>query len=207
MSLFMGRGEAPHMPPAPKGVAGEYWDMAAGINGGRYVRRPEVDKTTPYVMFDLSPFAAAYIRESAAMAGKPNVSTREEDLMRIARPAEPLAVLRTKNAVAYVPGFAAKLEEMADWIAPRGQLIIQTDPGPGRHEFLIQHHEALVRRLLREGWTMQVGFSGGAGELGRYGYDSLVLTRPADGAARADQSASWTSYLESVRYANRRYGF
>ncbi len=198
-----------HLPPSPL-PQGEYWDMAAGINAGRYARRPEVSAGTEYRLFDASPFVTGYIDASARLAGKPRARAVRQDILALERPEKPLAALRTKNAAGYVPGFADKLETMADWIAPGGQLIIQADAGhPYQHMAIVDRHGALVRRLLAEGWSFDFGFARGPGALGRYAYDTMILTRPAGAPAPRDAEAverAWSEYSRAVDYLRAKNG-
>lgn len=190
------------MPPSPL-VEGEYWDMAAGLNAGHSIR----NEPGRYVFFDRSPYAAAYLRTAARLAGAAGVEVREEDVRAITKPTKPLAVLRTKNAVAYVAGFERKLETMADWIAPGGQLVIQNDPHSYQRKVIIDKHGPLALRLLSEGWKFEFGFAGSRGHLGDYVYDTLIFTKPQGGAAsrtKAETQKAWRAYLDAVAYANRR---
>jgi SAM-dependent methyltransferase len=180
-------------------VNGEYWDMAAGMNAHGFIYR-ELDPKTNYSFFDYSPFVVSYLKTAAELAGVKNAAVVEGDINTLARPAKPLAVLRTKNAVYYVPGFDKKLEEMTDWIAPGGQLIVQNDPNPGQRSLIISKHGPVIRRLLSEGWAIEYGFSGDSGKWGRYGLDTLVLTRPRQAAKRSAGEAerAWKAYAAAV---------
>lgn len=191
-----------NMPPSPI-PHGEYWDMAAGMNAQGFIHR-ELDPNTNYSFFDYSPFVVSYLKTAAELAGKPNAAVVEGDINKLTKPAKPLAVLRTKNAVHYVPGFDKKLEEMADWVAVGGQLIIQNDPNPGQRQLIIDGHGALIRRLLAEGWGIEYGFSGHDGKYGAYALDTLVLTRPGAGAKRDPIQAdvAWKKYAEAVHHAD-----
>lgn len=188
----------PNMPPSPI-PNGEYWDMAAGMNAQRFIYR-ELDPNTNYSFFDYSPFVVSYLKTAAELAGKKNATIVEADLNALTKPAKPLAVLRTKNAVHYVPGFDKKLEEMADWIAPSGQLVIQNDPNPGQRALIISKHRPLIRRLLAEGWRIEYGFSKDGGKWGKYALDTLILTRPKRVKPRtAEQAeAEWKTYAAAV---------
>jgi hypothetical protein len=191
------RGHRPHLPPSPI-EGGEYWDMAAGMNALGFIHR-ELDPKTNYSFFDYSPYVASYLETAAQIAGKANAKVVEGDIGALTRPAKPVAVLRTKNAVHYVPGFAKKLEEMAGWIAPGGQLVIQNDPNPGQRSLIREGHGDLIKRLVSEGWTMEYGFSGRPGKFSEYALDTLVLTRPKTAAAaRIDPSAEWGAYVRAV---------
>jgi SAM-dependent methyltransferase len=198
-------GPARNLPPSPI-PGGEYWDMAAGMNAQGFIHR-ELEPGTNYSFFDYSPFVVSYLRTAAALAGAKNAVVVEADLNRLTRPAQPIAVLRTKNAVHYVPGFDKKLEEMADWIAPGGQLIIQNDPNPGQRSIIIEKHGPLVRSLIAEGWEFEYGFSGSPGNWGGYALDTMTLTRPKLVARKtAEQAAGeWSSYERAVQYLQRRF--
>jgi hypothetical protein len=198
-------GPAPHLPPSPI-PGGEYWDMASGMNAQGFIHR-ELDPAVKYSFFDYSPFVVSYLETAAELAGVKNVSVVEADLNRLTRPAKPLAVLRTKNAAHYVPGFDKKLEEMADWIAPGGQLVIQNDPSPGQREIIIEKHGALVRRLIAEGWDFEYGFSGSPGNFGVYGLDTMTLTRPKAAAKNtpAEAERQWASYERAVQYLEKSF--
>ncbi|UPT73484.1 MAG: hypothetical protein M0D55_16675 [Elusimicrobiota bacterium] len=191
------RGHKAHLTPSPI-EGGEYWDMAAGMNALGFIHR-ELDPRTNYSFFDYSPYVASYLAAAAEIAGKPNAKVVEGDIGALKKPAKPVAVLRTKNAVHYVPGFAAKLEEMADWIAPGGQLVIQNDPNPGQRALIREGHGALIQRLVSEGWKMEYGFSGRPGSFSEYGLDTLILTRPKSAAtAKIDPSSAWRAYNQAV---------
>lgn len=198
MMKKIGRGPAPHLTPSPI-EGGEYWDMAAGMNALGFIHR-ELDPKTSYSFFDYSPFVVSYLKTAAAIKGVKNLVVVEGDIGALQKPAKPIAVLRTKNAVHYVPGFAKKLEEMADWIAPGGQLVIQNDPNPGQRSLIVDGHGALIRRLLSEGWGIEYGFSGYDGVYGKYALDTLVLTRPKAPSPRsaADAAESWSRYRAAV---------
>lgn len=198
-------GPAPHLPPSPM-PGGEYWDMAAGMNARSFIHR-ELDPAVNYTFFDYSPFVVSYLQTAAELAGVRNASVVEADLNTLARPAKPLAVLRTKNAVHYVPGFDRKLEEMADWIAPGGQIIIQNDPNPGQRELIIEKHGPLVRRLIAAGWEFEYGFSGSPGNFGVYGLDTITLTRPKGPSMKTpvDAAREWASYERAVQYLERSF--
>jgi hypothetical protein len=201
----MGRTAPRNLPPSPI-PGGEYWDMAAGMNAQGFIHR-ELDPGVNYSFFDYSPFVVSYLRTSAELAGAKNASAIEADLLKLTRPAKPLAVLRTKNAAHYVPGFDKKLETMTDWIAPGGQLIIQNDPNPGQRSVIIEKHGPLVRRLIAEGWAFEYGFSGSPGDWGGYALDTITVTRPERAAAKtAAQAASeWASYERAVQYLERNF--
>jgi SAM-dependent methyltransferase len=198
----LGRGPSPHLTPSPI-TNGEYWDMAAGMNAQGFIHR-ELDPNVNYSFFDYSPFVVSYLETAAELAGKKNAKIVEGDIGALQKPVKPIAVLRTKNAVHYVPGFAKKLEEMVDWVAPNGQLVIQNDPNPGQRTLIINGHGALIRRLLAEGWTAEYGFSGYEGKFGKYALDTLVLTKPAaPTAVAADKVASaWRAYTNEVDRIN-----
>jgi hypothetical protein len=198
------RGQ-PHMTPNPL-EGGEYWDMAAGMNAGGYINR-EIDSKSDYSFFDISPFVVSFLNETARQTGKSNAKAVKADLLQLQKPAKPLSVLRSKNAIAYVPGFGKKLEEMADWIAPGGQLVIQNDPNPGQRSLITGDHGPLIQRLIAEGWDMQYGFSGDSGPLGKYGYDTLVLTRPIGPrqVESLEAAARWKDYVRAVQKADDRF--
>ncbi len=198
-------GPAPHLPPSPI-AGGDYWDMAAGMNAQSFIHR-ELDLGTNYTFFDYSPFVVSYLRTAAELAGVRNAAVVEADLNKLTRPAKPLAVLRTKNAAYYVPGFDKKLEEMADWIAPGGQIIIQNDPNPGQRAIIIEKHGRLIRRLIAQGWEFEYGFSGSPGNWGMYGLDTITLTRPKLAFEKSIQEAerAFSSYERAVQYLERRF--
>ncbi len=189
--------EGRHMPRNALG-SGDYWDMAAGMNAAGFIMK-ELEPGTHYSFFDFSPFVTSYLNTVAEMSGA-DVSVVEEDILRLARPARPLSVLRTKNAVAYVPNFEKKLEEMADWIAPGGRLVLQNDPMPGQRELIIKKHGALARRLLQEGWDMSFEFASDPGAA--HALDTLIFTRPKT-PVRPRTSVSWQRYVDAVQKVNR----
>lgn len=198
----MGYGEERrHLTPNPL-LGGEYWDMASGMNAQQFMYG-ELEPNTNYSFFDYSPFVAAYLNAAAGWAGAANAKVVEGDINALVRPAKPIAVLRTKNAVHYVPGFDKKLEEMVDWIAPGGQLVIQNDPIPGQRALIMGKHGPLIGRLLAEGWTMQSGFSGYPGPYSDYALDTLTLTRPAGAAMPRDAAGVarlWNAYVAVVAH-------
>ncbi|PIR19429.1 MAG: hypothetical protein COV48_02060 [Elusimicrobia bacterium CG11_big_fil_rev_8_21_14_0_20_64_6] len=202
----MGRGEPPRNLPKSPIPGGEYWDMAAGMNAQGFIHR-ELEPGVKYSFFDYSPFVVSYLKTAALLANAGGVEVVEADLNMLTRPAKPLAVLRTKNAVHYVPGFDKKLEEMADWIAPGGQLVIQNDPNPGQRSLIISQHGPLIRRLISEGWEFEYGFSGSPGNWGGYALDTITVTRPKlvfeKSAAEAERQ--WASYERAVQYLQRHF--
>ncbi|MDO8757088.1 MAG: hypothetical protein Q7J64_03665 [Elusimicrobiota bacterium] len=203
MMKRMGHGESSrNMPPSPI-PGGEYWDMAAGMNAQGFIHR-ELEPGTNYSFFDYSPFVVSYLKTAAELAGAGNAAVVEGDINKLERPAKPLAVLRTKNAVYYVPGFDKKLETMTDWIAPGGQLVIQNDPGAGQRSMIIEKHGPVIRRLLAEGWELEYGFSGRPGKYSNYTLDTLVLTRPklAREKAPAEAEGAWKAYSGAVAKVN-----
>lgn len=205
MMKRMGNTVPRNLPPSPI-PGGEYWDMAAGMNAQGFIHR-ELEPGVNYSFFDYSPFVVSYLRASAELAGAKNAAVVEADLLKLQRPAKPLAVLRTKNAVHYVPGFDKKLETMTDWIAPGGQLIIQNDPNPGQRSVIIEKHGPLVRRLIAEGWEFEYGFSGSPGDWGGYALDTITLTRPtlAFEKTAAEAAKEWASYERAVQYLERSF--
>lgn len=194
-----GRLVAPNLPPSPI-ANGEYWDMAAGMNAQGLIHR-ELDSNTRYSFFDASPFVASYLKAAAELSSAKNVMVVEGDVNRISKPARPLAVLRTKNAVYSVPGFDKKLEEMADWVAPGGQIVIQNDSNPAQRGIILKKHGPLIRRLLAEGWALDYGFPGRSGKLSNYALDTLILTRPklARKKAPAETARAWKVYVDEVQ--------
>lgn len=194
-----------NMPPSPI-PNGEYWDMAAGMNAQGFIHR-ELEPGTNYSFFDYSPFVVSYLKTAAELAGARNAAVVEGDINKLERPAKPLAVLRTKNAVHYVPGFDKKLEEMADWIAPGGQLVIQNDPNPGQRSLIIEKHGPLIRRLIAAGWEFEYGFSGSPGNFGVYALDTMTLTRPKLAWEKSPEDAAreWSSYERAAKYLEARF--
>ena len=202
----LGQGAPPRNMPPSLIPGGEYWDMALGMNAQGFIHL-ELDPATKYSFFDYSPFVVSYLQTAAELAGAKNVSVVEADLNGLTRPAKPLAVLRTKNAVHYVPGFEKKLVEMVDWIAPGGQLVIQNDPNPNQRSMIIEKHGPLVRRLIAEGWEFEYGFSGSPGNWGGYSLDTMTLTRPKLAFENTPEEAArqWASYERAVKYLEARF--
>jgi hypothetical protein len=185
----------PALPENPLG-SGDFWDMASGMHAGKFMLR-ELQPGTRYHFFDNSPYVASYLRETLALSGA-DAEVHEQDVMKLERPARPIAVLRAKNAVAYVDGFEDKIEEMADWIAPGGALVLQNDPDPQQHLSLVHSHGELARRLLREGWELKYEFASSPDSKLRL--DTVTLTRPAGKAEpRTPQEADrlWTGFVEA----------
>jgi SAM-dependent methyltransferase len=161
----------------------------------------ELEPGTHYSFFDHSPFVVSYLQTVAELQGA-DVSVVEGDIRQLKRPAHPLAVLRTKNAVAYVPDFENKLEEMADWVAPGGRLVLQNDPVDGQRELIIEKHGPLALRLLREGWDLSIEFESQRGA--EHSLDTLIFTRPKGAAptrTAAEAKAAWQRYVAAARKA------
>lgn len=205
MMKRLGQTPARNLPPSPI-PGGDYWDMAAGMNAQGFIHR-ELEPGVNYSFFDYSPFVVSYLKTAAELAGAKNATAVEADLLKLERPAKPLAVLRTKNAVHYVPGFDKKLETMTDWIAPGGQLIVQNDPNPAQRSMIIEKHGPLIRRLIAEGWEFEYGFSGSPGNWGGYALDTITLTRPKAAARKtaAEAAREWSSYERAVRYLEKSF--
>ena len=203
--MLRDRGTERFMPPSPI-ARGEYWDMAAGMNAAGYIYH-ELEPNMNYTFFDYSPFAVSYLKTAVELSGAKNASIVEGDINKLTKPAKPLAMLRTKNAIHYVPGFDKKLEEMSDWIAPGGQLAIQNDPGPGQRILIVDKHGPLIRRLISEGWALEYGFSGARGKFSDYGFDTLILIRPTFAQKKTAQETAriWSAYSEAVRLRNAEY--
>jgi hypothetical protein len=200
-----GEAERRHMPRNDLG-SGDYWDMAAGMNAGGFILS-ELEPGTRYSFFDFSPFVVAYLNAVAARHGA-DAAAIEADILKLQRPERPLAVLRTKNAVAYVPGFEDKLAEMADWVAPGGRLVIQNDPMAGQRLLIVQKHGALAQRLIEEGWSFAFEFE--SSRAAAHDLDTLSFTRPKGPASpRSPQEtrAEWGRYLAAVKFANAREGY
>lgn len=194
-----------HMPRNDLG-SGDYWDMAAGMNAGGFILS-ELEPGTRYKFLDLSPFVVSYLNELAFLKGA-DAAAEEADILKLTRPAKPLSVLRTKNAVAYVPGFEKKLSEMADWIAPGGRLVIQNDPMAGQRGLIVKKHGPLALRLLEEGWNFTFEFQ--SSRTAEHTLDTLIFTRPrtsGQGRSAAEARELWTRYLAAVKYADARDGF
>jgi hypothetical protein len=182
--------------------SGEYWDMAAGMNAAHFIMK-ELEPGTHYSFFDLSPLVVSYLRTVAELQGA-DVSVVEGDIQTLTRPARPLAVLRSKNAVAYVPNFEKKLEEMADWIAPGGRLVLQNDPTSGQRDQIIKKHGPLALRLLQQGWDLSIEFADQPGA--EHALDTLIFTRPKAAAkprTAAAAEAAWGRYILAARRAGQ----
>ncbi len=200
-----GGAERRHMPRNDLG-SGDYWDMAAGMNAGTFILR-ELEPGTRYSFFDLSPFVVSYLNAMAAHKGA-DAAAIEADILKLQRPERPLAVLRTKNAVAYVPGFEKKLTEMADWIAPGGRLVVQNDPMAGQRRLIVNKHGPLALRLIAEGWDFKFEFA--SSRTAEHELDTLIFTRPKGGAmARSANETrdSWSRYVAAVKYADAREAY
>ncbi len=191
-------GPVSKLPPSPI-PNGEYWDMAAGINASGFIYR-ELDPKMNYSFFDNSPFVASYLNTAAELTGAKNARVLEGDIDKLTKPARPIAVLRVKNVVSYVHGFDEKLEEMADWVAPGGQIVLQNDPHPAQRGILLEKHGPLIRRLIAEGWAIEYGFSGRPGKLVDYGLDTLILTRPQRARKKTPEATAraWKAYEAAV---------
>jgi hypothetical protein len=157
---------------------GEFWDMASGLDADRFILR-ELEPGTHYTFFDRSPYVVSVLRHVAELSGASfQVSVVEKNILDLRLPRRPLAVLRNKNAGAYVDGFPQKLELMTNWIKKGGKLVFQNDPWYlGRNKF-IEWHGALALRLLREGWEMATSFA--VSPAAEHDLDTVSLIRPAD---------------------------
>lgn len=205
LARMMGADERRHMPRNELG-SGDYWDMAAGMNAGGFILR-ELEPGTRYSFFDYSPFVVSYLKTLASLSGS-DAQVVEADLHGLKKPEKPLAVLRSKNAVAYVKGFEKKLATMTDWIAPGGRLILQNDPMPGQRDLILEKHGPLALRLLEEGWDFSFEFTSARGS--EHALDTLIFTRPrVDGVHRSrnEARAMWERYRKAVEYANAREGY
>ena len=186
--------------------SGDYWDMASGVNAGDFILH-ELEPGTRYSFFDRSPFVASFLSAVSASKGAAAVAI-EADVMTLKRPARPLAVLRTKNAVVYVPGFEDKLTEMAEWIAPGGSLAIQNDPESGQREDIVNKHAALARSLIARGWSFRFEFTSARGA--EHALDTLIFTRPKGAPvprSPAEARETWERYVSAVERTDRREGF
>jgi SAM-dependent methyltransferase len=207
MRRGVARPEPRHMPRNALGD-GDYWDMAAGMNAANFILT-ELEPGTRYSFFDLSPFVVSYLQSVAQLAGKDkDVVVMEGSILELERPAQPLSVLRNKNAVAYVAGFEKKFAEMADWVAPGGRLVIQNDPMAGQRQLILQKHSELALRLLQQGWDMSIEFESQRGA--QHALDTLIFTRPK-GAATARTAAQarqeWQRYVDAVQKVNQEEHF
>jgi SAM-dependent methyltransferase len=200
-----GGEERRHLPRNDLG-SGDYWDMAAGMNAGGFILR-ELEPGTRYSFFDMSPFVVSYLNAIAARKGA-DAAAIEADILKLQRPERPLAVLRTKNAVAYVPGFEKKLSEMADWVAPGGRLVIQNDPMPGQRELIVKKHGPLAQRLIQEGWDFTFEFTSARGA--RHELDTLIFTRPKGAPVSLSPQQTrekWDRYVAAVKYVDASSGY
>lgn len=178
--------------------SGEYWDLASGP-AARDLIVQDLEPGTHYSFFDVSPFVASYLQTGAALKGA-NATAFEKDVMTLTRPETPLAVLRSKNAIAYVPGLERKLEEMSDWLAPGGRLVLQNDPRDVQRQALLAKHSPLALRLLEQGWGFSFEFA--SAPRSRHALDTLIFTRPS-GLIRprsADAARKiWRRYEDAAR--------
>ena len=200
--LFVKRGglmKSPVSLPGSPLKSGEYWDVASGtpelVIGG-------LDEGVSYRFIDISPFMTrtvnAFIAKlSAAGQDMSNVRMEEGDAMALKKPEAPLAAIRAKNVIAYVPEFAMKLAEMSDWIAPGGAIHIQNDPGIPWRRSIMQAYTPLAIDLLMGGWTMDTNYAVRHGTA----YDLLSFKKPAAEAApvsRDEATATWQGYIEEA---------
>jgi SAM-dependent methyltransferase len=180
--------------------------MAAGMNAGGFILR-ELEPGTRYSFFDFSPYVVSYLNAIAKHKGA-EAAAIEADILKLQKPERPLAVLRSKNAVAYVPGFEKKLSEMADWVAPGGRLVLQNDPNSAQRGLIVRNHGPLALRLIEEGWDFKFEFA--SSRAAEHALDTLILTRPkAEGLRRSTEETRelWERYLAAVKYADAREGF
>ena len=143
-------------------MKGQYWDMASGPNAASFILNG-LQPHMQYSFFDSSPFVVDYLQAVVDLArargqGVDNVRIIKADVNNLPQPSEPLAVLRSKNVTAYVPGFQAALERMTGWIAEGGMLLIQNDPMFTQRQLIIAHLSAMAHRLIEAGWRLEFDF-------------------------------------------------
>ncbi len=167
-----------------------YLDLASGPHFARYM--PGFDSSTHYVAVDNSPFVVEYLREvQRLLGGAANVDILQADLMRLERPSLPVGVIRVKNVWRYVDEFAAKLREMSQWIAPKGQLLIQTDPDMVQRKSAIQFLGDLPEQLISEGWKFEYEF----GDERSARMDRLIFTKGDSSDSQLPQ-LQWSDYVK-----------
>lgn len=199
---YTSRGDLHGLPPSPL-PDGEYWDLATGMNGTQFMRKG-LDPKTRYKFIDASPFVVAYLREFRRKMlidgdrGVEGVEIVEADVRKLTRPEKPLAVLRAKNVAYYAPGSEKEIDEMTDWIAPGGQLIIDNDSGSyGQQETILNKHGKMAERLIKEGWHFEFRFGRPGSWFSSGELDTLIFTRPAAGAAPR-RGKTWRDYKDIV---------
>ena len=164
---------------------GQYWDLAAGPHAASLMRNG-LSPNTKYVLFDISPFVVAYLKETRRLmieAGVPhaeNIEIVEQDLTKLTAPKEQISVIRGKNVYAYVPGFEKRFEELASWLAEGGQLVIPMDRSTGARMNLIDTLGDFIDQKIAQGWGFEYSFAGEADAHDK-GFDHVVLTKPKKG--------------------------
>ena len=182
-----------NFPTGPKNSNGEYWDMASGVYSADDF--PFFDPNRQYRLFDISSTVSGSLTGKIEADGWKNIKAINQDILKITRPDQPISVIRSKNAAGYAPSFYQKLEEMADWLAPGGQIILQCDMGKFAAENGL--HRNLVEKLVSEGWGFQTQFNGDLR------FDTIVLTRPigiTSDVGKSTISDPWKIVLERKNF-------
>ncbi len=190
--------------PANPLPGGEYWDLAS-VNAADLMRQ-DLDPATRYRFFDISFFVVECLKETVRHLGLTNVSIERQDIRHLAPPTGPLAVIRAKNTVSYVPDFEKKLEEMASWLQVGGQLILQSETDPDHRAIIVDWHAPLAEKLIRDGWRFEYQLVEDDSRLKRFPIplDTLKFTKPGvniDRASVATSQALWQKYLERIQTA------
>jgi SAM-dependent methyltransferase len=193
-----------HALPENPYAEGDYWDLATGPNG-QGLLLAGLSERHNYRFIDSSLYSVALLREAVKELRRENffpaskrIEIEQADILRLAPPKEPLAAIRAKNVNVYVPGLPKAMERMADWLAPGGQFIIQTDDSPGQRQRMVEDYEALARDLTAQGWILEYSFS----SEDQSGFDTLTLTRPKPGVTPQSRR-TWRDFANAVEKHDR----
>jgi len=178
--------------------AGEYWDLASGINFA--ARLQSLDEKVTYRVFDTSPYVVAFLKKMAALMNVTHVVIEQADIRTLHRkPNEPkLGVIRMKNVPHYVEGIMQKLPEMSGWLSDEGALVIENDAEEfGRREEVIAQviHELSepVQELFKLGWRLDYQLGNDSTET-----DMLILS-PSSNIVKRPRT------LSDLRASSRQY--
>lgn len=179
-------------PQAPENVAGEYWDMASGTFALWNLEKFKTSRT--YRLFDVSPYVGRYLATNAR-ANELNIKVNIEDIRGVRRPSQPIAALRIKNAASYAKGFENKLPELAEWIAPGGQIFIQDTAFPVQFARSVHRFGPHIKTLMSRGWTFHFHDL-----MQPYSMYTLKLERPEKElpVAQGSIDKQWAEFINSV---------
>ncbi len=163
-------------------------DLADGMN-----------RLGAYIAVDNSHFVATYLNEYFRLKGfrSANMYVLEEDVTKMEKPVPRVGLVRCKNAWSYVAGLDRKLLEMADWLEPGGQLVLEEDPDNERRAVMRASMTALMRDLVAKGWKFEYSF-GHFDVNNRVQMDRVVLTKPG-ALTPGGPGMDWNGYLKHMQ--------